>query len=74
MNGLQKFIESHSDGGKLGRVVYAFGPDNLPEATPGFEWHEVSSFNPGEELIENAGLKEVFRAAIVNGCPVVEPA
>ena len=46
---------------------------SLPEASPGFEWQTVPSFNPGDELIRSAGLKEVFRAAIVNGCAVVEP-
>ena len=73
MNRLQKFIEQRSDGDTVGRVAYAFGPINLPEATAGFKWHAVSSFSAGDELIENAGLKEVFRAAIVNGCALVKP-
>ncbi len=73
MNRLQKFVEHRSDGDTLGRVAYAFGPVNLPEPTPGFEWQAVSSFNPGDELIKNVRLKEVFRAAIVNGCAVVKP-
>jgi hypothetical protein len=71
MNRLQKFVERQSDSGTVGRVAYAFGPTKLPEATPGFEWQEVS-FNAGDELVENAGLKEIFRAAIVKGCAVVE--
>jgi hypothetical protein len=70
MNRLQKFVEHHSDSDISGRVAYAFGPVNLPEAAQGFEWHAVS-FNAGDELIKNAGLKEVFRAAIVNGCAVI---
>jgi hypothetical protein len=72
MKRLQKFVEHRADGDTIGRIAYAFGPVKLPEATPGFEWQDVSSFNPGDELIKNAGLKEVFRAAIVNGCAVIK--
>jgi hypothetical protein len=60
MNRLQKFVEHRSDGDTLGRVAYACGPVNLPEATAGFECQAVSSFNAGDELFKNAGLKEVF--------------
>jgi hypothetical protein len=46
MNRLQKFVEHPSEGERLGRIAYAFGPVNLPEAAPGFKWKAVSSFNP----------------------------
>jgi hypothetical protein len=74
MNRLQKFVEHPSEGERLGRIAYAFGPVNLPEAAPGFKWKAVSSFNPGDELTKNAALKDVFRAAILNGCAVVKAA
>jgi hypothetical protein len=32
MNRLQKFIEQGAYGEKPGRIAYAFGPSNVPEA------------------------------------------
>jgi hypothetical protein len=73
MISLQKFVEHRSEGNKFGRIAFAFGSVELPEAAPGFEWQVVSSFNPDEELMKNAALKEVFRAALLKGCAVVKP-
>jgi hypothetical protein len=67
MNRLQKFVEQGAYGEKLGRTAYAFGPGNLPEPGAGLEWKPV----PADELIDNAGLKEVFKAALKDGCAVV---
>jgi hypothetical protein len=71
MNRLHKFVEQGGDGEKRGRTAYAFGPDNLPEPSKGLEWKQVTSFRPADELMENAGLVEVFQAAILNRCAVV---
>jgi hypothetical protein len=71
MNRLQKFVEQGVHGDKPGRTAYAFGPGNLPEPGTGLEWKSVASFRPADELIENAGLKDIFKAAIKNGCAVV---
>ena len=71
MNRLQKFVEQGPYGEKPGRTAYAFGPDNLPEPGTGLEWKLVSSFSVADELIANAGLKDVFKAAIKDGCAVV---
>ena len=71
MNRLQKFVEQGAYGEKPGRTAYAFGPDNLPAASKGLQWSAVTSFRPADELIENAGLKEIFQAAIMNGWAVV---
>lgn len=61
MNRLQKFVEQGACGEKPGRTAYAFGSGNLPELSEGLEWKPVTSFRPAEELMENAGLKEVFK-------------
>jgi hypothetical protein len=71
MNRLQKFVEQGPYGAKPGRTAYAFGPDNLPEPSTGLEWKPVTSFSAADELMENAGLKEVFKTALANGCAVV---
>jgi hypothetical protein len=71
VNRLQKFVEQGAYGEKAGRTAYAFGPDNLPEPGKNLEWKPVTSFRPADELMENAGLKEVFQSAIAKGCAVV---
>jgi hypothetical protein len=71
MNRLQKFVEQGPYGEEPGRTAYAFGPDNLPEPDKGLEWQPVTSFRPADELMEDAGLKDVFKSAIKNGYAVV---
>jgi hypothetical protein len=71
MNRLQKFVEQGTYGEGPGRTAYAFGPGNLPEPGKDLQWRPVASFCPADELIENAGLKEIFQSAIANGCAVV---
>jgi hypothetical protein len=71
MNRLQKFVEQGPCGEKPGRTAYAFGPNNLPEPSTGLGWKLATSFSAADELMENAGLKEVFKAALANGCSVV---
>jgi hypothetical protein len=71
MNRLQKFVEQDPYREKSGRTAYAFGPDKLPEATNGLQWKPVISFRAADELMQNAGLKEVFKAALANGVAVV---
>jgi hypothetical protein len=70
MNRLQKFVEEGLHGEKPGRTAYAFGSGNLPKPGIGLEWKPVASFRPADELMENADLKEIFKAAIKNGCAV----
>jgi hypothetical protein len=73
MNRLQKFIEQGAYGEKSGRVAYVLRLDSMPEAGESMTWQKVESFNAGDELLENAGLEEVFRLAIKNGCALVTP-
>ena len=71
MNRLQKFIERRADGERSGRVAYAFASSLLPEPTEGMDWRVAPSFNAANELLNDEGLGEVFKAAIDKGCAVV---
>jgi hypothetical protein len=68
---LQKFVEQGAFGEKSGRVAYGFRLDLLPEASDGMSWRKIESFSAGDELLTNAGLKEVFKTAIERGCALV---
>jgi hypothetical protein len=53
------------------RVAYAMETSFLPTPTPGFEWREVKGFQPGDEILGDPELKEVFKAALENGFATV---
>jgi hypothetical protein len=72
MNRLQKFVEQGPYGEKPGRTAYAFGPGNLPEPSNGLQWKPVTPFSAADEVMRDAGLKDVFKAAIAKGCAIVE--
>jgi hypothetical protein len=71
MTRLQKFAEQGAYGEKSGRVAYVFGLDSLPEAAEGMTWQKVESFNAGDDLLRDPGLKFIFKVAIDKGCAVV---
>jgi hypothetical protein len=71
MNRLQKFVEEAPIGDKPGRTAYAFGLRNLPTPDTDLEWKPVTSFSAADELLRDPGLKEIFKAAIANGCAIV---
>lgn len=73
MGRLQKFIERGAFGDLTLRTAYALGADKLPEPSEGARWYPVSTFNAGDELLENSSLKEVFKSAIDTGCAIVSP-
>ena len=68
---LQKFVEQGAYGEKPGRTAYAFRAGSLP-VREGFAWQNVPTFNAADELIANAGLKEVFKVALEKGYAIVE--
>jgi hypothetical protein len=70
MNRLQKFIEQGAYGEKSGRVAYVLRLDTLPDAIEGMTWQNVQPFSAADDLLENASLRDVFKAAIANGCAV----
>ena len=67
MNRLQKFEERGAFGEGPARVAYVLDPTKLPAAANGFEWRAVSGFRPGDAILQDPALKEVFAAAIKNG-------
>jgi hypothetical protein len=71
MKRLQKFFEQGAHGGKFGRVAYAFQANSLPEPVDGMTWQPAQSFNVADELLQDPGLKDVFKAAVANGYAVV---
>jgi hypothetical protein len=71
MNRLQKCVEKGAFGEGPLRVAFALGADKLPEPQEGAQWHEVAGFNAGDAILENASLKDVFKAAIKEGYAVV---
>jgi hypothetical protein len=70
MNRLQKFIEQGAYGEKSGRVAYVLRLDTLPDSIEGMTWQNVQPFSAADDLLENASLRDVFKAAIANGCAV----
>jgi hypothetical protein len=71
MNRLQKFIEQGAYGEKSERIAYAFGFSSLPEAVDGMIWQKIESFSAADDLLKDAGLKDVFKLAIEKGCALV---
>ena len=70
MNRLQKFIEIGAYGEGPTRTAYVLELDRLPAPQEGNEWRLVEDFNAGNEILADASLKEVFKAAIRNGYAV----
>ncbi|MGY3396479.1 hypothetical protein ACVWW6_009070 [Bradyrhizobium sp. USDA 3311] len=71
MNRLQKFVERGAFGEGPGRAAYVLDPTNLPEPSCGFEWRVVADFLPGDAILAEPRLKEVFEAALKRGWAVV---
>ena len=68
---LQKFVERGAYGEGPGRTAYVLDVSALPQASEGFDWRKVDAFNAAEDVLNDPGLKEVFTAAIRNGCATV---
>jgi hypothetical protein len=73
MNRLQKFVERDSRGEGLSRSAYVLQSSSLPQASEGLAWHVDETFSVADELLDNPGLKDVFKMAIDKGCAVVDP-
>jgi len=73
MNRLQKFVERGPYGDGLSRSAYLLRSNSLPQAGEGMAWHIDETFSVADELLDNPGLKDVFKMAIDKGCAVVDP-
>jgi hypothetical protein len=69
---LQKFIEIGVQGEAAGRTAYVLGVSALPRPLKGKEWQRMDSFSAAEEVLNDPGLKSVFKTAIDQGCAIVE--
>lgn len=70
MNRLRKFIERTPGGHEL-RVAYAMTATALPDARPRSKWQEVVPFSAADEVLEEPGLKSLFKTAIERGFAIV---
>jgi hypothetical protein len=68
---LQKFVETGAYGESLGRVAYVLDVSALPPPEDGKEWQRIDSFSAAEEVLNDPGLKSVFKTALDNGFAVV---
>ena len=67
---LQKFVEKGSYGEDPGRTAYAFDLSFLPSAVDGMDWQKVDSFKAAAGILNDPGLKEVFKTVIEKGFAV----
>jgi hypothetical protein len=71
MKRLSKFVEVMADGRQTNRIAYSMEASALPSPAPGSEWQKVKNFNAGDEILDDPGLKEVFKTALEKGCATV---
>lgn len=69
---LRRFYEALPFGHRTNRVAYVSKDTSLPTASAGAEWTEDKTFRPGEAILENQGLKDVYATAIKDGCAIVD--
>jgi hypothetical protein len=55
------------------RTAYVLNMSSLPKLADGMVWDVVPTFRAGDELLDNPGLKDVFRMALEKGCAIVTP-
>jgi hypothetical protein len=63
---LQKFVETGAYG-----EAYVLDASALPQPEDGKEWQRIDSFSAAEEVLNDPGLKSVFKTALDNGFAVV---
>jgi hypothetical protein len=68
---LQKFIETGSRDEGPFRVAFVLDVSALPRPAKGKEWQRIDSFSAAEEVLNDPGLKSVFKTAIDQGCAIV---
>jgi hypothetical protein len=68
---LQKFIERGAPDEGPGRAAYVLDVSALPRPAKGKEWQGIDSFSAAEEVLNDPGLRSVFKTAIDKGCAVI---
>jgi hypothetical protein len=49
-----------------------FRLEQAPPPAAGMEWRLDAAFNAAEEVFRDPCLKDVFKAAIANGCSIIQ--
>jgi hypothetical protein len=70
---LQKFVELGALGEGSGRIAYVLKLTSLSPAAEGMDWHVDETFSVADELLDNPGLKDVFKMAIEKGHAILTP-
>jgi hypothetical protein len=70
---LQKFVERGAYGEGPGRTAYILDSSSLPQSAEGIDWQKVDSFNAAEEVLNDPGLKPVFKMPLEKDCALVTP-
>jgi hypothetical protein len=71
---LQKFIETSAHDQSPGRAAYVLDVSALPQPASGKEWQRIDSFSAAEEVLNDLGLRSIFKRAIEKGCALVNEA
>jgi hypothetical protein len=71
MKRLSEFVEVMAYGRQTDRVAYVMEASALPTPAPGSKWQKVKNFSAGDEILNDPGLKEVFKTALEKGCATV---
>ena len=72
MNRLRRFYEKVPFGKTSSRVAYAISKTALPAPLPDSEWAEDPTFNPGDAILSDPALKDVYKEAILKGCAMAK--
>jgi hypothetical protein len=68
MNRLRRFYEKVPQGQSSIRVAYATSRSALSKLLPAAEWVEDITFNAGDAILADPGLKDIYKEAILKGC------
>jgi hypothetical protein len=60
---------THEEGPE--RVAYVLDVSALRRPSKGMEWRKIDSFSAAEEVLNDPGLRPVFKTAIDKGCAIV---
>jgi hypothetical protein len=52
-------------------VAYVLDVSALRRPSKGMEWRKIDSFSAAEEVLNDPGLRPVFKTAIDKGCAIV---
>ena len=69
---LRRFYEAIPFGRRTDRAAYVTSIAAMPDAVDGSEWKEDAAFNAAEAILNDPDLKQIYSAAIKDGCAIVD--